>query len=93
MYYEYIRTNKHKDKNFTYNECINISDHKRTNKQKRLTKDSVAHQLKEIFFEIIFRSCPLTSVEVDVVFQPWRLIELQNTMDIGETQSQFQVQL
>ena len=33
------------------------------------------------------------SVEVDVVFQPWHLIEQQNTMDVGETQSQFQVQL
>ena len=35
----------------------------------------------------------LASVEVDVVFQLWPLIERQNTMDVGETQSQFQVQL
>ena len=33
------------------------------------------------------------SVEVDVVFQPWWLIEQQNITDVGEMQSQFQVQL
>ena len=35
----------------------------------------------------------LMSVEVYVVFQPWCLIKRENTMDVGETQSQFQVQL
>ena len=40
-------------------------------KHKRLTKDRVVHQLKEIFFRIIFCSCTLKSVEVDVVLPPW----------------------
>ena len=35
----------------------------------------------------------LTSVEVDVVFQPRWLIEQQNTMGVSEMQSQLQVQL
>ena len=38
---------------------------------KRLTKDRVVHKDKEIFLKIIFGSCTLTSVEFDVVFQPW----------------------
>ena len=62
-------------------------------RKNELTKDRVVYQLEEIFFKIIFCSCTLASVEVDVVFQPWRLIEQQNVMDVGETQSQFQVQL
>ena len=60
---QYITTNKHKDKNFTYNE-------KNEYKYKRLTKDRVVQQLKEIFFKFIFCSCMLASVEVDVVFEP-----------------------
>ena len=35
----------------------------------------------------------LMSVEVDVVFPPWRLIKWQSTMDVGEMESQFQLQL
>ena len=35
----------------------------------------------------------LTNVEVDVVFQSWRLTEQQNTMDVDEVQSNFQVNL
>ena len=35
----------------------------------------------------------LMSVEVDLVFQSWHLIERQKTMDVGETESLFQVQL
>ena len=35
----------------------------------------------------------LASIEVDVVFKPWRLIGRQNMMDVDETQSQFQVKL
>ena len=33
------------------------------------------------------------SVEVDLVFQSWQLIERQKTMDVNETEYQFQVQL
>ena len=62
------------------NESMNESKHKNIKEQislkiKGLTKDHVVHQLKEIFFKIIFCSCTLTSVVVDEVFQPWRLIE------------------
>ena len=39
-------------------------------KHKRLTKDRVVHQLKEIFFRIIFCNCTLAIVEVDVAFPP-----------------------
>ena len=73
---QYIRTNKHKDKNFTYNE-------KNEHTCKRFTKDRVVQQLEEIFFKFIFRSCMFTSVEVDVVFEPWWLIKQQNPMDFG----------
>ena len=72
---------------------MNESIYKNKKTYKRLTKDHVVHQLKEIFFKIIFCSGMLASVEVDVVFQLWRLIERQNTIDVGETLSQFQVQL
>ena len=54
---------------------------------------SIVHQLKEIFFKIIFCTYTLTSVEVGVVYEPWQLIDRSNKMDVGETQSQFQVQL
>ena len=43
--------------------------------------------LKKFFSKTIFRSCTLTSVEVDVVFQPWWLIKQQNMMDVGEMES------
>ena len=43
---QYIRTNKHKDKNFTYNE-------KNEHTCKRLTKDRVVQQLEEIFFKFM----------------------------------------
>ena len=41
----------------------------------KLKKTYQKLQLKEIFFKVIFCSFTLTSVEVDVVFQPWWLIE------------------
>ena len=59
---------------------------------KGLTQDRVVHHLKKIYFKIIFYSCILTSDEADVVFQAWWLIEQWNTMNVDETQSQFQVQ-
>ena len=64
---QYIWTNKQKDKNLgTINESTNESIHKNKQKYKRLTKDRVVHQLKEILSKIIFRSCTLPSIEVDV---------------------------
>ena len=78
------------------NQSINTSERKRKNKhkdKKRLSKDRVVHQFKEIFFKIIFCSGRLTSVEVDVAYQPWQSIERQNTMDLSETRSQFQLRL
>ena len=41
--------------------------------------------LKKSFSKPFFRSCTLTSVEVDLVFQPWQLVERQDMMDICET--------
>ena len=55
---------------------MNESIYKNIKEQRQsLTKDGIVHQLKEIFFKIIFRGCTLRSVEVDVVFQPWQLIK------------------
>ena len=50
-----------------------------------LTKDRAVHQLQIVFFKIIFSSCTLMNVEVDVVFQPWWLIKWQKTMNVGKT--------
>ena len=46
---------------------------------------AVKHSCKVKIHKLFFIT--LTSVEVDVVFQPWELIEQQNTMDVGERQS------
>ena len=52
------------------NESMNESIHKnikekRNIKIKRLIKDHVVHQLKEIIFKIIFHCCKLTSLQVE----------------------------
>ena len=48
------------------NESTNESIRKNKQTYKRFTKDRVVHQLKEIFSKIIFRSCTLPSIEIDV---------------------------
>ena len=42
---------------------------------KKTYQNRVVNQFNKIFFKIIFRRCTLTSVDVDVVFQPWWLIK------------------
>ena len=87
---QYIRTNKDKDRDFTRNEWNN--EWINTEEQISLKLKKTYHRLicsSQIFFKIVFPSCSLTVVEVDVVFQPWWLIERWNTMDVGQKQSQF----
>ena len=78
---QYVRTNKHKD--FSYNEWAK----RWINTYEQLIMKKTLIAMNE------YKKTNKYSVEVDLVFQPWRLIERQNTIDVGEAQSQFQVQL
>jgi len=53
----------------------------------RLAKDSVVHQLKQVFLELILRFLSFGGVEVDVGFQPGLLTELQRTVDLGDAKT------
>ena len=63
------------------NESVNESKHKNIKERinikftKDLPKTALFISLKNSFPISFFHSCMLTSVEVDVVFQPWRLIK------------------
>ena len=56
-------------------------------------KKRVVHQLEEIFLKGVFSHLSLLGVEVNVLFQPWSLVELNHSMDIFQHDTKFLVEL
>ena len=46
------------------------------------SKNRVIHQLEEIFLKGVFSHLSLSGVEVNVLLQPWSLVELNPSVDI-----------
>ena len=54
---------------------------------------TVIHQLKEIFLKGVFSHLSLFGVEVNVLLQPWSLVELNHSVDIFQHHTKFLVEL
>jgi len=49
------------------------------------TEYRVVHEFEKILFKLVRRRLTLTGVEVDVGLQPWRLLELESSVDSGHS--------
>ena len=58
-----------------------------------LSKNRVVHQLEEIFLKGVFSHLSLSGVEVNVLLQPWYLVELHPSVDIFQHHTKFLVDL
>ena len=58
-----------------------------------LSKNRVVHQLEEIFLKGVFSHLSLSGVEVNVLLQPWSLVELNPSVDIFQHHTKFLVDL
>ena len=52
-------------------------------------KYTVIHQLEEVFLEVILGILTLFSIEINILLQPRRLIELKYSMDFSNLQTKI----
>ena len=58
-----------------------------------LSKNRVVHQLEEIFLKGVFSHLSLSGVEVNVLLQPWSLVEFNHSVDLFQHYTKFLVEL
>ena len=58
-----------------------------------LSKNRVVHQLEEIFLKGVFSHLSLSGVEINVLFQPWSLVEFNYSVDPFQNHTKFSVEL
>lgn len=56
-------------------------------------KHAIVHELKKVLFKPILALSAHLHVQINVLFQPWLLLELEDSMDLGEFHPQIKVQL
>ena len=52
-------------------------------------KNRVVHQLEEIFLKGVFSRLSLSGVEVNVLLQPWSLVEFNHSVDLFQHHTKF----
>ena len=58
-----------------------------------LSKNRVVHQLEEIFLKGVFSHLSLSGAEINVLFQPWSLVEFNHSVDLFPHYTKFLVEL
>lgn len=56
-------------------------------------KQAIVHEFKKVLFKPILRLRENLRAQINVLFQPWLLLELEGSMDLGEFHPQIKVQL
>ena len=56
-------------------------------------KHAIVREFIKVFFKPILRLSAYLRVQINVLFQPWLLLELEDSMDLGEFHPQIKVQL
>ena len=56
-------------------------------------KHAIVHELEKVLFKPILALSAHLRVQINVLFQPWLLLELEDSMDLGEFHPQIKVQL
>ena len=56
-------------------------------------QNKVVHQLEEIFLKGVFSHLSLFGVEVNVLLQPWSLVEFNHSVDFVQHHTKFLVEL
>ena len=58
-----------------------------------LSKNRVVHQLEEIFLKGVLSHLSLYGVEINILFQPWCLVEFNYSVDPFQHHTKFLVEL